>query len=408
MKLALSTLALALCLSTVQAEDGFKPLFDGKTLKGWQRFGGVAEYHVEDGAIVGTTVRGTPNTFLTTKKMYGDFILELEFKVSPALNSGVQIRSLVKEQKKKNRPVFKRVYGYQVEIDPSARAWSGGIYDEGRRGWINNLQNNEPARKAFKQNGWNKYRVQCIGNSIKTWINGVPAADLVDSETLEGYIALQVHGYNPANVKKRYPDLDVPERAQVRWKNIRIKEIGKHKWKPFWNGKDLSEWRIQGGGEWKVVDGAIRGFNTRDQAAHGHLFLKTPVKDFTARIKYKAISGNSGFYFRTEETKGNVAIKGFQAEVDATRDAGGLYETNGRAWVSKPTPDQVKKFFKPGEWNQMTVSAKGRRITVHVNGRKSAELLNDKGRLEGLIALQLHGSQDMEVLFKDLEFLVKG
>src|SRR5690606_26944541 len=102
---------------------------------------------------------------------------------------------------------------YQVEIDPSARAWSGGIYDEGRRGWLNNLEGdkNRPAREAFKQNEWNHYRIEAVGDSIKTWINGVPAADLRDDMTPSGFIALQVHGIGKDQSKVG---------KQIRWRNI--------------------------------------------------------------------------------------------------------------------------------------------------------------------------------------------
>lgn len=204
-------------------KDGLKPIFDGKTLNGWEQRGGEAEYLVEDGMIVGTTVPNTPNSFLCTEKDYGDFILELDFKVAPEMNSGVQIRSQCYEKdveteikgKKKKFPAG-RVHGYQVEIDPSERAYTGGIYDEGRRGWLNDLAENEPARQAFKQNEWNHFRVECKGDSIKTWLNGVPAADLKDAMTPKGFIGLQVHGIGKH-----------PERLgkQVRWKNIMIKEL---------------------------------------------------------------------------------------------------------------------------------------------------------------------------------------
>ena len=123
----------------------FVPLFDGKTLDGWHQLGGKAKYTVEDGMIVGSSVPNTPNSFLCTNKIYGDFILELEFKVDPGLNSGVQIRSNSFPDYRKGR-----VHGYQVEIDPGSRAWSAGIYDEGRRGWLFDLKKNEAARKAFK------------------------------------------------------------------------------------------------------------------------------------------------------------------------------------------------------------------------------------------------------------------
>jgi hypothetical protein len=204
----LSSLLGSWCLAA-DDEKGFVPLFDGKTLHGWKQLGGKAKYAVQDGAIVGSSVPKTSNSFLCTEKTLGDFILELEFKVDPGLNSGVQIRS--NSLKEYRNGV---VHGYQVEIDPSSRAWSGGIYDESRRGWLNDLKNNEPARKAFKQNEWNKFRIVAKGDSIKTWLNGVPAADLKDAMTPRGFIGLQVHGVG-----------DRQEPLRVRWRNIRIKEL---------------------------------------------------------------------------------------------------------------------------------------------------------------------------------------
>ena len=204
-------------------EGGFQPLFDGKTLSGWKQHGGAAKYRIENGEIIGSSVPNTQNTFLCTEKEYGDFILEVEFKVDPTLNSGIQIRSQVfaepkeiegKAGKKRTVPAD-RVHGYQVEIDPSERSYSGAIYDEARRGvFLADLKDNEAARKAFKQNEWNKFRIECRGNSIKTSINGVPAVDLKDDVTAKGLIALQVHG-----VGKR------EEPLEVRWRNIRIKEL---------------------------------------------------------------------------------------------------------------------------------------------------------------------------------------
>ena len=204
-----STVCLV-CFSTVLAltglaafgqgrdESGFRSLFDGRSLNGWVQEGGVAKYEVVNGTIVGTSVPDTPNSFLCTDREYGDFELELEFKVDPDLNSGIQIRSQVFDEARTveltrlDGSTYEttipegRVHGYQVEIDPSDRGWSGGIYDEGRRGWLNDLAGNRAARFAFRQNEWNHYRIQAIGDSIKTWINGVPAADLVDSSRSRG------------------------------------------------------------------------------------------------------------------------------------------------------------------------------------------------------------------------------
>ena len=139
----------------------------------------------------------------------------------------------------------------------------------------------------------------------------------------------------------------------------------------------------------------------------GHLVTDKSYSDFTVRLKYKAVSGNSGFYFRIEE-KGASGVSGFQAEIDAEKDAGGLYETNGRTWVSQPSPEDVKKWFRPQEWNTMSVSAHGGRIAVEVNGQRTAELLNDKGRTEGKLALQVHANLDCDLYFKDIEILERA
>ncbi|MEE2887173.1 MAG: DUF1080 domain-containing protein [Planctomycetota bacterium] len=395
----LSVSCMLSALTSVHAQAAKAPpfvdLFDGKTLAGFERKGGKAVYRVEDGCIVGNTVPRTPNSFLCTKRDYGDFVLDYEFKIDGTLNSGVQIRSHSIPSHRKGR-----VHGYQVEIDPDVkrnRMWTAGIYDEARRGWIFDLKNNEPARKAFKPDAWNKIRVAARGDSIKTWLNGVPAADLVDSMTLTGLIGLQVHGVG--NRK---------EQLEVRWRNLRIQDLGRHVWSPLWDGKSMRGWTQHGGGKWSIEDGVLVARNEKSERQHGHLFLDAPQSDFTVRLKYKAIRGNSGLYFRSKQRKGAIGITGFQAEIDAAKDAGGLYETGGRAWVAKPKPKAVAKYFKPGAWNQMTVSAHGRRIVVHVNGTKTAELPADKGRLAGKIALQLHGSQDVEVHFKDIEILASA
>lgn len=201
---------LSACALPMQAQSGlsdWKPLFDGETLSGWVQRGGKAKYQVEDGAIVGSTVPGTPNSFLCTERDYAHFILEFEVKVDPRLNSGVQIRS-------ESRPDYKngQVHGYQVEIDPSPRAWSGGIYDEGRRGWLADLKESPKARTAFRNGEWNRYRVEAIGDSIRTWVNDIPAASLRDDLVTTGFIALQVHSTTST------------EPLEVRWRNIRLRE----------------------------------------------------------------------------------------------------------------------------------------------------------------------------------------
>ncbi len=173
--------------------------------------------------------------------------------------------------------------------------------------------------------------------------------------------------------------------------------------RPLFDGKSLAGWHVIGGGKWTIEEGVLHGKNVASEPKHGHLVTDDQYGDFTARLKYKSIAGNSGLYFRIEKVPGDVGVKGFQAEIDAANDIGGLYETHGRAWVVQPTAEQVKKYFKPGDWNEMTVTARGRDITVTVNGVVTAHLKNDPGRTTGYLALQLHGGQDCEVYFKEME-----
>jgi len=210
--------------SSVEPRDEWASLFDGKTLNGWSVHSGFAKYHVEDGAIVGTTVKDSPNTFLCTDREYGDFILEFEVNLDPRLNSGVQIRSNIAEKEtvfvfagRDGTPQVQvvppdRVYGYQVEIATEKRGSSGSIYDEARRAFMLASTTSDPAAsKAFKDGQWNRFHIECKGDRIRTWINDIPCADLRDGMTSRGIIGLQVHGVgNDATV------------YQVCWRNIRI------------------------------------------------------------------------------------------------------------------------------------------------------------------------------------------
>lgn len=184
-------LAMAFAIPTVSHAQSTPSLFDGKTLKGWKRLAGTADYKVEDGNIVGTTVLNSGNTFLVTEKEYGDFILEMDTKIeSPLSNSGVQVRSHYDPNGNNGKG---KVYGRQFEIDPSDRKWSGGVYDEGRRDWIYPLDLNAKAKDAFKVGVYNHIRMECIGNEMRTWINGIAVADVVDTVDSKGFIGLQVH-----------------------------------------------------------------------------------------------------------------------------------------------------------------------------------------------------------------------
>jgi hypothetical protein len=203
-------------------------LFDGQTLDGWEVHSGTATYKVEDGTIVGTAVLNSPNTFLCTKQAYGDFILEFDVKNDPELNSGVQFRSLIagketeftrtnREGKTVSHKIPPdRVYGYQVEISNEQQEQAGNVYDEARRGiMLDDFSDKPEARAAFKNHTWNRYLVVCKGNSIRTWINGVPCAEFTDEVTEKGVIGLQVHSVPKKDFKP----------FEVRWRNIRLLKL---------------------------------------------------------------------------------------------------------------------------------------------------------------------------------------
>jgi hypothetical protein len=173
-RIFIACMALLLALPSLAQEAKWKPIFNGKDLNGWKAVAGKATFAVKDGAIEGTAVFGTGNTFLITEDMYGDFILELELKIShSSSNSGIMARGQYDATKNEGKGL---VYGYQVEADPTPRAWSGGIYDEARRGWFYPLDLNPAAKSAFKLGEWNHYRIEAIGNTLKTWVNGQEVA----------------------------------------------------------------------------------------------------------------------------------------------------------------------------------------------------------------------------------------
>ena len=202
-----SVLLLFFTSIAVADDDGWVSLFNGKDLSGWEQQNGTATYRVEDGVVIGKTAEGSPNSFMCTKKYYGDFELEFEVKVDDGLNSGVQIRSHSKQGFKNGR-----VHGPQVEIE-SGPGESGYIYSEGTgRGWVTK----DPKRHDIFKNGqWNKYRVVAKGKRLQTFINGEPVEDLEDDQSSQvGFIGLQVHG-----IKKGTGPFE------VRWRNIRLREL---------------------------------------------------------------------------------------------------------------------------------------------------------------------------------------
>ncbi|AEM71791.1 protein of unknown function DUF1080 [Allomuricauda ruestringensis DSM 13258] len=399
-KLKFGTLALLLCWGCAEAPKDDTPwidLFDG-TLNGWNQKGGEANYTVKDDMIVGSTVHDTPNSFLTTDQMYDDFILELEYKVDPTMNSGIQIRS-------NSFPYYQngRVHGYQIEIDPSERAWSAGIYDEGRRGWLVSLENNPAAQKAFKQNDWNHYRIEAIADTIQTWINGVPAAHLIDDKTASGFIALQVHSIGK----------DQKEGTEIAWKNIKIltdslskysKEMPlapvmtknqltldeeKNGWKLLWDGETTVGWRgarLDDFPEkgWEIKDGVLTVLSSggEESAAGGDIVTTELYGDFELKVDFKLTEGaNSGikYYVDTDLNKGPGSSIGLEYQIldDERHPDAKLGNHEGSRTVSSLydlIQADVNKPINPiGEWNTARIVSKDKHVEHWLNGTKVLE-----------------------------------
>ena len=401
-----------LSFSSFAQKEKWTSLFDGKTLKGFKQLGGKAKYSVRNGEIVGTTVKETPNSFLCTESDYGDFILELELKVADGMNSGIQFRSL-------SSPDYQngRVHGYQAEVDPSERAWSGGIYDEARRDWLYIPNINLEGKKAFKLHGqWNKYRIEAIGNVIRTWVNDVPVANLVDDMTAKGFIALQVHSIYA----------DMKEGMEISWKNIRI-QTENLKPRPtdntpvvnltlntlsaqekaqgvklLFNGKDFTGWRGVHQDKmpdihWKVVDGTIN-VSPSDGSETGNDIVSTEQYGaFELTFDFKLTEGaNSGVkYFVNEafDSNGKSGI-GLEYQVlDDEKHPDAKMGSIGNRTMSSlydliPSYKLDKRFQrKIGEWNQARVIVYPNNIVQHwLNGFKVVEYERNSNIFKALVA----------------------
>jgi len=374
------------------AKDGFVSLFNGKDLTGWTVKGGDAKYHVEDGCIVGVVNDTSRNTFLCTEKKYENFIFKAEFKFDKNFNSGIQFRSNARPDG--DREV---VYGYQCEMEPAGM--TAAIYDEARRGrWLNVVTDElkESTMKPFKQGEWNELEIQCVGPSIRTWFNGQPVTDIMDVMTDRGFFGLQVHAANS---------------GQVRWRNIRIKELPATPWKPFFNHEDKKfvNLEIKPAGQWKFMeDGSVYATATSDEKRDGMVISKEVYDDFAVRISFKQGKGNSGLYFRAHEIDAPHWTCGFQCEIDDFA-TGYLWEvgggpSKGRGWVAPPDKENAK-ILKQDEWNDISTVAIDDRIVTNLNGWQVVEIVDPDCLKNGKTALQLHGGSDMEYWFKNYEIM---
>jgi hypothetical protein len=412
---------IAACGSAFAA-DNWTNLFNGKDIEGWVQRGGKAKYTIEDGCIVGTSTMDTPNTFLCTGRDYGDFILEYEFKVDPRLNSGVQIRSNsyptateLEWQGKTYKTGANVVHGLQIEIDPNPkqnRWWAAGIYEEGRRGWLypgilggSAKEFTDQGRKIFKQEDWNKVRVEAIGDTIKTSLNGTPCAEIKDSVTPSGFIALQVHGIGKEKEK---------DGTQVRWRNLRIQEVEDKTvntltpeekaagWKLLWDGKTSDGWRSAKGPDfpkagWKMENGILTINETggAESAAAGDIITKDKFSEFELSVDFKITPGaNSGIktFVDPSINKGEGSAIGPEFQIldderhpdaklgrDGNRTIGSLYDMK--------TAPADKKVNPVGQWNNARILAKGKQLTYWLNGVKTIDIERGGKEWKDLVAI---------------------
>jgi len=391
-------------------------LLHGNTLKGWKRLAGTADYKVENGTIVGTTVLNSGNTFLVTEKEYGDFILELDTKIeSPLSNSGVQTRSHYDAAGNNGKG---KVYGRQFEIDPSSRKWSGGIYDEGRRDWLYPVDLNAKAKDAFKVGVYNHIRMECIGNEMRTWINGIPVADVVDTVDGKGFIGLQVHA------------VTTPEQAgkKVYFKNLRIQTKNLAP-KPFpkdiytvnlvpnslsshekesgwallydghsnggWHGATLTTFPAKG---WVYNNGTMHVLASagKEESGGGDIVTDELYGAFDLSFEFKLTPGaNSGVkYFVTlsEVTKGSAIGLEYQVLDDALHPDAKLGRNGDRTLASLydliPANKQARFIHPIGAWNiGRIVVYPNNHVEHYLNGVKVLEYERGSKEFRDLVAI---------------------
>tara|TARA_A100001391_G_scaffold185263_1_gene153782 strand:- start:914 stop:2203 length:1290 start_codon:yes stop_codon:yes gene_type:complete len=395
--------------SAADAEDGFTSLFNGVDLTGWVKRGGSAEYAVENGTIVGKCIPNTPgNTFLCPEQEYGNFVLKLQYKFLEAGNSGIQFRSAARPQGD-----GERVYGYQYEIRPGGDM-TGRIYDEGRRGhqhgiiWLDAhtpQDRLDVAQASCHVDEWNDVEIQCVGPSIKTWLNGNLVVDMFDSESMKGFFGLQIHA---------------GKSGSVAWKNIRVKNLGESKWEKFFDKDKEGNYQLANAKfvlpeEWSFTDeGVLHGVHSKSQGKDGLVISDRNYDNFIARVTYRMHGGNSALYFRTEETSAPWVLRGFQNEIANNGKDSALWHTAGivdgktipgRGWIvqNDELVEQVRN--KDDQWNTTCTAAYGDRLVQILNGFCTSDIVDEDCEKTGKLGLQMHGGTDCEMFFKNFEVM---
>lgn len=447
----LLVITVVLATATLTAQDNWEVLFNGKDLKNFKQLNGDAKYEVKNKEMIGTSKMGIPNSFMATKKEYGDFILEFDVFVENGLNSGVQFRSLSIAEVMKGR-----VHGYQCEIETSARKWAGGIYDEARGGWLYPLTRNKKGQNAFVMGQWNHYRIEAIGSSIRTWINDIQCSNLVDDTTAKGFIAFQVHSIHDKslegkkvkwrNIKIKTTDLqnsrkavdaDVPEFSYL--KNILTENEERTGWRLLWDGKTSNGWR---GAKldkfpekgWEMSEGILTVLSSGGAESRngGDIVTENAFSNFELSVDFKMTEGaNSGvkYFVDSELNKGEGSAIGLEFQIlddkkhpdakmgkNGNRTVGSLYDL---IRAENTNNARGKNFKGVNKWNNARIVVKNGHVEHWLNQVKVVEFdrftqifrslvekskyekWEDFGQIpEGLILLQDHGDK---VSFKSIK-----
>lgn len=399
----------------IDRDKKWKSLFDGKTLNGWSVKAGSAFYEVKNGVIIGTTVPGSPNTFLATNTTYKNFILEFDFFVEDtSVNSGVQFRSRLDAEGNNGRG---RVYGYQYELDPSLRSWTGGIYDEARRGWLYPVSNNDVARRGYNYRAFNTARIECYENYTRTYLNGILTSQLVDTIVEDGFIALQVHSIQKPG----------QEGKKIYWKNIRIKDLDEVPMEDATKAQvinlipnNLSEWEKKSGvrllfdGQssagwkaaykegfpskgWNIQNGilSVEASEGGESTNGGDIVTLEEFKAFDLTFDFKLSHGaNSGVkYFVTlkEQSTGSAIGLEYQLLDDEMHPDAKLGREGNRTLASlydlMPSRKQERFYNKPGSWNRgRIVVYPNNKVEHYLNGVKVLEYQRGSQEFKDLVA----------------------
>ncbi|MFC4210087.1 DUF1080 domain-containing protein [Pedobacter lithocola] len=409
-------LALSL-ISLSAAAQKSKPLFDGKTLTGWKAVAGAAPYKVEDGMIIGTMTKGTPNSFLITEQEYGDFILELDVKLEgETTNSGIQTRSHIKPEGNNGKGL---VYGRQVEIDPTPRAWTGGVYDEARRLWLYPLELNPSAKSLYKKNEFNHYRIECIGNELKTWVNGTSVSYVIDTLDQSGFIGLQVHGIG--NILENDGKKVYFKNINIQTENLKSKAFPKgiyavnltpndlsayeklNGYKLLFDGKSNNGWvgayktEFPAKG-WKINEGIlqVQSSSGAESTNGGDIVTKEEFAAFDLSFEFKLTPGaNSGvkyFVILAEKNSGSAIGLEYQVLDDELHPDAKLGRDGNRTLASLYdliTAKKEPRYLRPiGSWNNARlVVYPNNKVEHYLNGVKVLEYVRGSEEFKKLVAI---------------------